>query len=310
MKTHFASEVLLIKPQFFGNNPETAVDNYFSATADQFAEIINQKGCKEHDKLAALLEEFGVTVHIAEDTVSPQKPDALFPTWLTTHENGKVVKYPLKAKNRHPEKRDEVFDVLKTAGFDINEIVDYSHYEKEGKFLEGSGSMVLDREHRFAFACLSSRTDEEVVKQFCKDFEYEPILFKGYQEMNDKLHPIYYTNVMMCIADNFCLFAKDAITDKLEQRRVMEVLESTGREIIEMSAEQTRAFLGNAAVLRNNKNQLVMVMSKKAYHMASPDMIKKISEQALIAQADLTTLETFGGGSARSAIGEVFLPKK
>ncbi len=305
-----ASTVLMIKPKAFGYNPEIAEDNQFMAKADQFATIIHQTACKEHDALVKLLKSHNINVILEEDTETPKKPDAIFANWVSFHNSGRVVLYSFKAPSRHAERRMDIIErIQKEHGFKCTELIDYSPFEKEGKYLEGMGSLVIDRENKVAYSCLSQRTNKELVEKFSLDFGFKPVIFKAEHRVNDTSHSFFYTNIVMTVAEKFVLVAIDLIPDNEERSMVMNTLNQSGKEIILVSPEQTRSFLANAINLQGADGKKYVVMSKRAYKSITPEQEAKISKYAEILTCDLTTIENYGGGSVGNIVSQVFLPK-
>ncbi|MES2629138.1 MAG: arginine deiminase-related protein [Bacteroidota bacterium] len=300
----------MIKPKAFGYNPETAEDNQFMAKADQFAMIIHQTASKEQDMLVKLLKSHNIEVILEEDTDLPKKPDAIFPNWVSFHNSGKVVLYPFKAPSRHAERRMDIIERLKTIhGFNYTEIVDYTHFEEQGKYLEGMGSMVLDRINKIAYACLSQRTSRELVEKFCADFGFKPVIFRAEHQVNGTAHTFFYTNIVMSLGDKFALVSFDLIPNPTEREEVRQSLIQSGKDIIEVSPEQTRCFLANAIQLRGTDGANYLLMSKKARNSMTPEQEEQIGSHAEIISADVNTIENYGGGSVGNMLAPIFLPK-
>ncbi|MBT8308579.1 MAG: amidinotransferase [Maribacter sp.] len=303
--------ILMIRPVKFRMNEQTAVNNYFMEEMDLKDRSINAKAQEEFDAFVAVLRSKGVNVIVVEDLEEPDTPDSVFPNnWVSFHANGIVAVYPMFAENRRMERRQDIFDILEDHGFVINEIIDYTSAEKEGVFLEGTGSILKDRVHQKAYCALSQRADEDLFIEFCEDFECFPVIFHANQTVNGERLPIYHTNVMMAMAENFVVICLDAIDDKKERKNVVHHLKKDGKEIIEISEEQMHHFAGNMLQVIGKNDQRLMVMSSQAYHSLSPTQIKQIQQHCEIAHSSLDTIETCGGGSARCMMAEVFLPKK
>jgi hypothetical protein len=251
---------------------------------------------------------------VVEDNRETDTPDSVFPNnWISFHENGTVVLYPMWAPNRRPERRQEILTALReNHGYWIKKVVDYSPYENEGKFLEGTGSLVLDRVHRIAYACLSPRTHSDLVQKFCDDFGYRPVVFHAYQQLHDTAHEIYHTNVMMNVGENIAVICADTIRDRKEREEVLKSLSETGKEIVLITEEQNKHFAGNMLQLNSihgGESKKVLVMSSQAYHSLTHEQIRQIEELTTILHTPLDTIETCGGGSARCMMAEIFLPK-
>ncbi|WP_047545395.1 citrulline utilization hydrolase CtlX [Psychroserpens sp. Hel_I_66] len=302
--------ILMIRPVNFRMNEQTAVNNYFQEDINIKNAEINKKAQKEFDDFVDKLRSFGVNVIVENDDVSFDTPDSIFPNnWVSFHENGDVGIYPMFAENRRKERRDEVFMRLEKEGFLIENIIDYTSAEDEGLFLEGTGSLLLDRINAKAYCALSPRADEDLFIEFCEDFEYTPIVFTAYQNVEGKRLPIYHTNVMMCLAEQFSVICLDSIDDKKERKSVIKNLKVDGKEIIEISEEQMHHFAGNMLQVKGSDNKRYLIMSKAAHDSLNPKQIAQIEKFCPIVSSSLETIETCGGGSARCMMAEVFLPR-
>ncbi|SDS08674.1 hypothetical protein SAMN04515667_1378 [Formosa sp. Hel1_31_208] len=302
--------ILMIRPVNFRMNEETAVNNYFQEDLSIKNAEINAKAQQEFDAFVLKLKAVGVNVIVENDDELMDTPDSVFPNnWVSFHENGNVGLYPMFAENRRKERRDEVFIRLENEGFRIENIIDYTSAEDEGLFLEGTGSLVLDRINGKAYCALSARADEDLFIEFCEDFEYTPVVFTANQSVNGERLPIYHTNVMMCLAEQFSVICLDAIDDKKERKNVIKHLKTDGKTIIEISEKQMHQFAGNMLQVRGENDQRYLVMSKAAHDSLSPQQIASIEKFCPILSSSLETIETCGGGSARCMMAEVFLPK-
>ena len=302
--------ILMIRPVNFRMNEQTAVNNYFMEEMDLKAKSINEKAQEEFDAFVTVLSNRGVNVIVVEDSKEPDTPDSIFPNnWVSFHASGKVAVFPMFAENRRKERRDDIFDILEQHGFKINEIIDYTSAEEEGIFLEGTGSILKDRVNQKAYCALSERADEDLFIEFCEDFDCFPVIFTANQTVNGKRLPIYHTNVMMAMAENFVVICLDSIDDKKERKNVVGHLKKDGKEIVEITEEQMHHFAGNMLQVIGANDQRLMVMSSQAYHSLSPAQIKNIEKHCEIVHSSLDTIETCGGGSARCMMAEVFLPK-
>ena len=291
-------------------NEQTAVNNYFMEDLNLKNQTINKKAQEEFDAFVSVLRSKGVQVIVVEDRKEPDTPDSIFPNnWVSFHASGIVAVYPMFAENRRLERRDDIFDTLEQHGFKINEIIDYTAAEHEGVFLEGTGSILKDRVHQKAYCALSDRAHEELFIEFCEDFDCFPVIFNAYQTVNGERLPIYHTNVMMAMAENFVIICLDSIDDKNERKNVVRHLKKDGKEIIEITEEQMHHFAGNMLQVIGANEQRLMVMSSQAYHSLSAAQIKNIEKYCEIVHSTLDTIETCGGGSARCMMAEVFLPK-
>ena len=302
--------IVMIRPVNFRMNEQTAVNNYFQEDLNLKNAEINTKAQEEFDAFVDKLRAVGINVVVEDDDEKDDTPDSIFPNnWVSFHENGDIAKYPMFAENRRRERRDEVFIRLEEDGFKIENIIDYTSAEHEGIFLEGTGSIALDRVNRKAYCALSPRADEELFIEFCEDFEFTPVIFTANQTVDGKRLAIYHTNVMMCIAENFAVICLDTIDDKKERKNVVKHLKQDGKEIISITEAQMHQFAGNMLQLRGENNQLYLVMSEAAHNSLTPNQIKTIEKYCPILSSSLETIETCGGGSARCMMAEVFLPK-
>ena len=302
--------ILMVRPINFRMNEQTAVNNYFQEDIDLKNSQINKKAQEEFDNYVSILRENGVQVLVVSDTDEFDTPDSIFPNnWISFHANATVAIYPMFAENRRNERREDVLEELEKEGFLIENVVDYTSAEEEGFFLEGTGSMILDREYKKAYCALSPRADEELFIEFCEDFEYTPVVFNANQTVDNRREAIYHTNVMMCIAETFAVICLDSIDDKKEKKNVISHLKESHKEIIEISENQMQQFAGNMLQVKGKDNKRFLVMSQSAYQSLHTNQIKKIEKHCEIISSSLETIETCGGGSARCMMAEVFLPK-
>ncbi|MBQ0153117.1 MAG: amidinotransferase [Chryseobacterium sp.] len=301
--------VLMIEPIAFGYNAETAENNYFQV--EQAGADIQEKALSEFNAFVDQLRSKGINVITVKDTLDPHTPDSIFPNnWVSFHNDGNVVLYPMFASNRRVERREDIIDTISAKGFVVKDIDDWSFSETQGKFLEGTGSMIFDHDNRLAYGSVSLRLDEQVFKDFCAKYNYTPIVFHSYQSVGDERLPIYHTNVMMCVADRFVVICLDCIDKELERSKVIETIKNSGKEIIEITEEQMQQFAGNMLQVKNTEGTPYLVMSQSAYQSLNQDQISNIEKYNEIIYADLSTIETNGGGSARCMLAEIFLPKK
>ena len=302
--------VLMVRPAAFRMNEQTAINNYFQEDLSLKNEEINAKAQQEFDAFVEKLRSHGVEVLVLQDDKALDTPDSIFPNnWVSTHENGNVGVYPMYAENRRRERREEFFELLEDSGFKIEQIVDYTEAEDENLFLEGTGSIVLDRQNERAYCARSARADEGLFIEFCEEFEYFPVVFTAFQTVDNKRLPIYHTNVMMCVAEEFCVICLEAIDDKKERKTVIEQLKKSGKEIIAITEKQMHRFAGNMLQLKTKHGEKVLVMSKSAHEALTAQQIERINNYCGILSSDLHTIETCGGGSARCMMAEIFLPK-
>ena len=304
------NHILMIRPAQFRMNEQTAVNNYFQAQAGMTPEAVEKKAQEEFDAYVSVLREKGVQVTVVQDTLDPDTPDALFPNnWVSFHQDATVALYPMFAENRRLERREAVLEILEEDGFIIDQVMDYTAAEDSGIFLEGTGSLILDRIHKKAYCALSSRADEELFIEFCEDFEYTPVIFTANQTVEGKRLPIYHTNVMMCLAETFAVICSDSIDDKKARKAVLNHLKEDGKEVIAISEVQMHRFAGNMLQVLGSNETPYLVMSTTAYESLQADQLSKIRKHCEIIHADLSTIETCGGGSARCMMAEVFLPR-
>lgn len=301
--------ILMIRPVAFRMNEETAANNYFQKQIQIEEGDINSKAQAEFDVIVEKLRAIGVNVIVENDLLDLDTPDSIFPNnWVSFHHNGIVGLFPMFAENRRRERREEIIDRLEEEGFLVEGFMDYTSAEDAGVFLEGTGSILLDRVHHKAYCALSPRADEELFIEFCEDFEYDPVVFNANQTVDGERLPIYHTNVLMALAENFAVICLDAIDDRSEKKNVLEHLKQSGKEIIEITEAQMHQFAGNMLQVRG-KNHKYMVMSTAALDSLTQEQISAIEKHCLILSSDLETVESCGGGSARCMMAEVFLPR-
>ena len=306
------NSILMIRPVAFRMNEQTAVNNYYQKVLDNLSpETVNAKAQVEFDAFVTKLRAVGVDVTVVEDTLNPDTPDSIFPNnWISFHGNGDVALYPMFAENRRPERREDILDVLEDKGFVINEIMDYTSAEDDGYFLEGTGSLLLDRENDKAYCALSPRADEELMIEFCEDFEFTPVIFEAFQTVNGERKLIYHTNVMMCLGDTFAVICADCIDDKKERKMVLDSLKGDDKEVILITEDQVNNFAGNMLEIKGAKDRRYLVMSDSAYKSLTKKQIAQLEAHVEIIHSSLDTIEACGGGSARCMMAEIFLPKE
>ena len=299
--------VLMIEPIAFGFNEQTAVNNYFQVQQEG---NVQEKALEEFHSFVEKLRAKGINVLTIKDTIDPKTPDSIFPNnWVSFHQDGKVVLYPMFADNRRLERREDIINQIKEK-FDIKEIIDYSKIENENKYLEGTGSMIFDHNNKIAYGSISLRLDEELFRKFCSEFGFKPVVFHSYQTAGEERLPIYHTNVMMCVADKFVVICLDCIDDETERKNVIDSIKNSGKELIEISEDQMQNFAGNMLQVQNNSGDKFLVMSQSAYRSLKLEQISAIEKHCEIIYSDLETIESDGGGSARCMLAEVFLLKK
>lgn len=300
----------MVRPVSFRMNEQTAVNNYFQEDPHLKNTVINQRAQEEFDQFVKVLRDHGVHVIVVEDTLERDTPDSIFPNnWVSFHENGTVCIYPMFALNRRKERREDILDLLEDEGFVINEVMDYTIAEEDDIFLEGTGSILMDRVHQKAYCALSERAHEELFIEFCEDFDCFPVIFHANQTVEGERLPIYHTNVMMALAETFAVICLDSIDDKKERKNVVDHLKMDGREIISITEAQMCHFAGNMLQVIGANDQRYMVMSSQAYKSLTDTQIKAIEKHGPIIHSSLDTIELCGGGSARCMMAEVFLPK-
>lgn len=302
--------LLMIRPAAFRMNEQTAVNNYYQKVLDNLLPSkANEQAQAEFDAFVAQLRAVGVQVIVLQDEKERDTPDSIFPNnWISFHEDGTVVLYPMFAENRRRERREDVFEILQQKGFKIQQKLDYTSAEKEGFFLEGTGSLLLDRKNKKAYCALSPRANAVLVREFCDDFHLQPIIFTAYQTIQDKRKPIYHTNVMMCLGETFALICADCIDDAQERKKVLDSLQENYQDIVLITEDQVNCFAGNMLEVLGAENKPYLVMSKAAHQSLTAEQITTLEKHATFLSANLDTIEALGGGSARCMLAEVFLP--
>lgn len=301
----------MIRPVAFRMNEQTAVNNYYQKVLDGLLpSTVNAKAQQEFDAFVTKLRAVGVEVIVVDDVLNPDTPDSIFPNnWISFHENGDVALYPMFAENRRLERREDILDILEEEGFIINNIMDYTSAEEDGFFLEGTGSLVLDRENGKAYCALSPRADEELFIEFCEDFEFTPVIFEAFQTVNQERKLIYHTNVMMCLGETFAVICADAIDDKKERKMVLESLRGDEKEVVLITEAQVNNFAGNMLEVKGTDDRRYLVMSASAHQSLTKKQIAQLEEHVTILSSSLDTIEACGGGSARCMMAEIFLPR-
>jgi len=294
----------MIRPVNFAYNAETAVNNAFQVAGNAVG--VQEKALIEFNEFVNLLEREGVDVTVVNDTPEPHTPDSIFPNnWISFHHDGSIILYPMYAANRRAERKPAVLEALKKK-FRISRTIDLSAKEKENHFLEGTGSLVLDRENKIAFACLSPRTDPDLVVEFCKALDYRSVLFHANDQ---KGAPIYHTNVMMCVADRYVVACLASISEQEERQSVIRSIVLSGKELVEISFEQMNHFAGNMLQVENDQGGKLLVMSSQAYASLTEPQLKTLASFNRIIHAPLFVIEKNGGGSARCMMAEIHLPR-
>ena len=301
----------MVRPNSFRKNEETATNNHYQRDISQVSpEEIIERAQEEFDGLAAQLTAAGIEVVVFDEAEPHETPDALFPNnWISTHNDGTVALYPMFAPNRRTERREDVPLVLEHQfGFDVRQIIDFTEFESHNKFLEGTGSIVLDRINRKAYAALSDRTDARALEHFCDQLDFEPVAFEAFQTVDNQRLPIYHTNVMMSIGSGYAVVCLDCIDSDEERKQVVDAIAQDGLELIAISEGQVNQFAGNMLEVTGNEGP-VLVMSANAYQSLAPGQIEQLQQHTTLLHTPLPTIETCGGGSARCMIAEIHLPK-
>lgn len=300
----------MIRPVNFRMNEQTAVNNYFMEDLALQSAEINSRAQQEFDQFVKVLREHGVTVIVVDDREETDTPDAVFPNnWISFHGNGTVVIYPMFAENRRRERRLDLLDLLEEKGFRIDHVLDYTSAEEEECFLEGTGSILKDRINQKAYCALSERAHEELLIEFCEEFECTPVIFTAYQSVNGERLPIYHTNVMMCMGEKFAVICLDSIDNKTEKKNVLQHLKQDGKEIIPITEAQMHQFAGNMLQVLGKDDERLLVMSTSAFKSLTHEQINILEKYSTIVHSPLDTIETCGGGSARCMMAEIFLPR-
>ena len=305
MSKQITNNILMIRPKKFGYNYETAKNNYYQKNSlGLTVDEVQNRALLEFDMFVDILSQAGVNVIVVEDLKNIKSPDSVFPNnWFSTHANGKVVIYPMYAKNRRSERRKEIFHVLKNKyNFNIKQIVDFVFFEDNKQYLEGTGSMVLDRENQLAYACLSKRTNKDLFQDWCAKMN-----FSGYTFLAKDTNVIYHTNVVMSICQHIVFICLDAVVEERDKKHLLFLFAQSGKKVINISISQMNSFLGNVLELKNQNGESCLIMSTSAYNSLNSSQVEIIDKYSTILHSPLDTIEYFGGGSARCMIAEVFL---
>ena len=296
----------MVRPSSFRTNTQTLQNNHFQKTSDSSDEIILQKTLIEFDNLVNKIRSYGIPVTVFQDDLIFDTPDSIFPNnWISFHTEKKIVLYPMYAENRRLERNENIIKKVESTGVIIDTILDYTKAELNNQFLEGTGSMVLDRKNKKAYASISERTSEILLDEFCDEFNYMPIVFESYQNHGNRSYLIYHTNVMMCVADKYSVICLESIKSEDEKKKVKQSLIDDGKEIIEISSKQLDCFSGNMIELIYNKKSY-LVMSETAFKSLSKNQLSSINNYSEIIYSSVDTIESCGGGSVRCMIAEVF----
>ncbi|HVZ55560.1 MAG TPA: arginine deiminase-related protein [Chitinophagaceae bacterium] len=299
------SHILMIRPVQFGYNPETAVNNAFQTPGHE--PDIADRALAEFDRFVDLLRAQGVDVTVVQDSPEPPTPDSIFPNnWVSFHEDGTVVLYPMFAVNRRRERKPAVLAEV-ARRFEVRNTRDLSGYEGRDMYLEGTGSMVLDRDHRIAYACLSARTGKEVLEDWCRQLGYRAVLFEATDAQGQA---IYHTNVLMCVGDRFVLVCLEAVRQLPQRRALEDTIRQSGKEIIPISLDQMAHFAGNLLQVENHRGEKLLVMSSQAFGSLEPGQVARLNKYGRIVHSPLEVIEQNGGGSARCMMAEIYLPER
>ena len=298
--------ILMVRPSSFRTNTQTLQNNHFQKISNSSDEIILQKTLIEFDNLVNKIRSYGIPVTVFQDDLIFDTPDSIFPNnWISFHTEKKIVLYPMYAENRRLERNENIIKKVESTGVLIDTILDYTKAELNNQFLEGTGSMVLDRKNKKAYASISERTSEILLDEFCDEFNYMPIVFESYQHHGNRSYLIYHTNVMMCVADKYSVICLESIKSEDEKKKVKQSLIDDGKEIIEISSKQLDCFSGNMIELIYNKKSY-LVMSETAFKSLSENQLSSINNYSEIIYSNVDTIESCGGGSVRCMIAEVF----
>ena len=303
--------ILMIRPVKFGYNVETAENNHYQQLLSEVSpEEIQRRALSEFDRFVDTLRAQDINVITVDDTAEKDTPDSIFPNnWISFHEDGTVVTYPMWAPNRRLERREDIIDILQQKyGLRISRKIDYSHFEAEEKYLEGTGSVVLDRGKRIAYACVSPRTHLHLLEEFCAEFGFRPVVFIASQMREQGFAEIYHTNVMMSIGEDLAIFCGEAVKNKWEREQVLNIIRESGKEVVLISEEQCNHFAGNMLQVKNRRGEKTLVMSEQAYRSLTTEQISTLAQRTAILYSPLITIEACGGGSARCMMAEIFLP--
>jgi hypothetical protein len=307
MENQSTKTILMIEPVSFGFNAETAVNNFFQQRVEGEVNDIQQLALDEFNFMVETLRAKDINVLVVKDTEQPHTPDSIFPNnWISFHEGGQAVLYPMFATNRRKERRKDILELIEAQGNVINNVDDFTFWEEQNQFLEGTGSMVLDRVNKIAYASLSERTNKAVFLQFCSVFGYKPIYFTAYQLVDEQLLPIYHTNVMMCLADKYAIVCINSLEDDKELEMLYDTLEKSGKEVIPISRHQMHCFAGNMLQVQNNKGERFLVMSQTAYDSLQEHQIELLKSFNELIVISIPTIERIGGGSVRCMMAEIF----
>jgi hypothetical protein len=300
--------ILMIRPAAFGHNEETASTNFFqSSTPELDQQELQQLALHEFDNMVELLKGHGINVLVINDTPAPAKPSAIFPNnWISTSPEGVVSVFPMYSINRRLEKRGDIVSLL-AQKFVVHDVQDWSEFEGEGKFLEGTGSMVIDHENKVIYSCYSPRTDVSVLEKFANANKYKAIIFFATDKNGQ---PVYHTNVVMTLADDFAILCVEAIEEEWELIAIRQLLDSSGHDVIRITKDQMHSFAGNMLQVKNNKGEKYLIMSQTAFDSLDSDQKGELSSRCKLLPVSIPTIEQVEGGSVRCMMAEIFLTTK
>lgn len=307
MNSQITSKVLMIKPVKFYYNAQTAVNNAYQKNLEENPELVEKKALDEFDALVNKMKNVGIEVDVIQDTSTLYTPDSIFPNnWFSSHQNNTLIIYPMFAENRRSERTKFLPNLKKLFFNETINIIDLTAFEKESKFLEGTGALVLDRINKIAYCSLSPRANEDVLNEFCKLNNYKPLKFHSAQNFNGVSTPIYHTNVMMGVTENFVVVCLESISNLKEKEALKNSILNSKKEIIDISLNQVLKFCGNVLELKNAHGECYTLMSKSAFEGFTKEQIDVIKKSSEIIYSDISTIETYGGGSVRCMIAELF----
>ncbi|MEP1033403.1 arginine deiminase-related protein [Ekhidna sp.] len=311
MSKQITNNIMMIRPVAFHMNEQTAVNNYYQKNDVSLSSDEIQKEAQiQFDQFVDVLRSEGVNVTVFDDTIEPPTPDSIFPNnWISFHQDGVIRLYPMYAENRRFERREDIIEGLKQA-FKVEEVISFTDWESKGAYLEGTGSLLLDRQNKIAYAAISERTMPNVLEDFCDEAGFDPIAFHALQTVNGSRLPIYHTNVMMCLGEAFAVVCLESIDDSEERANLISTLKRTNKEVIDISEHQKEQFAGNMLQVLGANDHRLVVMSSAAYHSLNEDQKERLSKHGRLVHSDIHTIEKLGGGSARCMMAEIFNPKK
>ena len=296
-----ANKILMVRPAHFTYNEQTAKNNHFQHKSS--VSNINEKALKEFDDFVETLRNNKIEVIVVQDTIDPHTPESIYPNnWFSTHSTGELILYPMFAENRRLERKPYVLETIKEH-FSAHKVIDFTAWEDKNRFLEGTGSMILDHNNRVVYACRSERTDDIVLEEFYTKMNSEPEIFNSY---DDKGRNIYHTNVMLSIGEKYAVICAESITDENRKANIINRLKNANKDVLEISFEQMKKFCANIIEVRNSDNQNLLIMSETAKDAFTDEQKKVLEKHCKIISSPLTTIEKTGGGSARCMIAEIF----